>query len=406
MSQPKTASGEFRFEAVQLREIPAAQFWPRVLGLIVGVIVASVGVAYFYNNRIVGEAVALGQATRPSESSLDSVRINSFRTTDAVQYYTATAWPRGVHEGIWLGNSQIFAINQPKPGDEVAPWHLSKLLGWRVFGLNIPNANFQEYVVLQEFAMLRRKPDWVVMVLVFDDLREDGLRAELGDLVSDDLYAALRTSAVGQALAGDLQRHAKGKTGDLQGTTREKGKTWILGISLQEICEDWLEERLSHLWPVWAERPNIRTSIFVKLHQLRNWAFNINTRTVRPMLPASYTKNMAALEDAVTRNAARGTQTLMYIAPLRRDQAPPYQMDRYEAWKKDVQAMAAKHRAIYADLDTAVPDQLWGTVNGQDIDFMHYQGPAHLLVAERLAAIIKQHLEQSAAQPSSSGGAR
>lgn len=404
MANPRTPDGRHRFDPRVFREIPPGQWWLRVACMLAGVVLAGVGIGYFHAHRVLGDQVALGEQTRRTDSVVNGVPMNSYTSPDAVARYRGDAWPKGEHEAIWLGNSQIFAINQPTPDAQVAPWHLSKLLGWNVYGLNLPNANFQEFLVLQEFAFLRRSPDWVIMVLVFDDLREDNVRAEANVLYDDRLDAVLRTSPVGSVLATAMSKNAKAPTGDLQGTTRSKN-TWILGISLQDICERNLQEGLGHLWHVWRERGETRAGIQVRLHALRNWVFGITNATVRRMMKAQYDKNMAALEDAVRRNAERGVHTLLYVAPLRRDVPPPYQMDLYEHWKGEVRSLAERHGAIFADLDTAVPDNLWGTVNGQDIDFMHYRGPGHEIVAQRLAEIIRAHPDRPDPRPSTSAPA-
>ena len=49
---------------------------------------------------------------------------------------------------LWLGNSQLHAINQPQPNDEVSPLILHKKLkkfGTYTLTFSQPNANLQEH---------------------------------------------------------------------------------------------------------------------------------------------------------------------------------------------------------------------------------------------------------------------
>lgn len=380
MANPRTPSGEQRFDPRVYCEVPQAELRLRVVAWVLAVLVASAGIWWFHAHRVVGADVALGEQTAKWPSTLDGARINAFAPADAVKYYTDTAWPRGAHEGLWLGNSQIYAINQPRDGDNVGPWHLSRLLGWRVFGLHVPNASFQDFLIMQEFAFSRRRPDWVVMVAVFDDLRETGVRTELGDLASDAVLDALSTSEVGKSLAADLRK-----------TRKVEKHEWFLALSMQEIVEKQLNTWLSAIWPVWAERDNTRAALYVRLHRLRNWVFSIKSSSVRPVRLANYERNMAALADALERNKARGVRTLVYIAPLRTDHPVPYDRDQYARWKAEMRSLCDRTGTLFADLEGAVPNDQWGTVNGEDIDFMHYRGAGHVLVAQRLAEIIQAH---------------
>lgn len=403
MSTPTTQTGQFRFDSRNYRAVPDSSLASRWVALVLAGLIAAGLIAWAHVNRIVGQDVALGDRTVKTDAMLGGVRINSYTGPDAAKFYRPDAWPRAAHEGIWLGNSQIYAINQPVEGDEVGPAVLSRRLGWTVFGLNLPNANFQEYLVLQEWAMLKRRPDWVIVLAVYDKLREDGLRSELASIAGPDIASALRTTPEGTRLAGLLEGLAH-SPGDFQGPTRSDSHTWILAISLQKIVEDWFEARLSEAWTVWRDRADTRAALYLRLNNFRNWIFGINTRTIRPMREAPYAQNMTALADLLARNKARGTKTIVYIAPLRRDHPIPYEADKYEAWKVELEALCTRQGAIFANFETLVPDNQWGTINGQDVDFMHYQGPGHRAVAGALADIIARHAGPADTQ--STGGGR
>jgi hypothetical protein len=125
-------------------------------------------------------------------------------------------------------------------------------------------------------------------------------------------------------------------------------------------------------------------------YQFRNWLLGITPQTKRAMLPAPYQRNMAAFEELLTVARDEGIRVLVYIAPLRRDVEPPYHMDQYAAWKKTVETVCAKHFAGFIDLDGIVPGELWGTQAGDNIDFMHFQGKAHEILAKHVADEVRR----------------
>src|SRR5215467_4315570 len=60
---------------------------------------------------------------------------------------------------LWLGFSQLHAINQYKDGDHLAPYLLIKNLNCNdcllPLGISLPNANFQEYYLLANYIAKR-----------------------------------------------------------------------------------------------------------------------------------------------------------------------------------------------------------------------------------------------------------
>ena len=91
----------------------------------------------------------------------------------------------------WLGNSQLHTINQYKNGDHVAPyWFRTHLQAPDVvvpFGLSLPNASLQEHLVLSRYIQRHLDLSAMILELVYDDLREDDLRAEFPAILTDEL---------------------------------------------------------------------------------------------------------------------------------------------------------------------------------------------------------------------------
>jgi hypothetical protein len=80
----------------------------------------------------------------------------------------------------------------------------------------------------------------------------------------------------------------------------------------------------------------------------------------------------------------RGLPVLLYIAPIRQDKPIPYDRTEYSRWKDEVHEITRRSGAHLVNLEQLVPGELWGTYSGDDIDFMHFRGPGHRLVAEAL----------------------
>ena len=85
---------------------------------------------------------------------------------------------------------------------------------------------------------------------------------------------------------------------------------------------------------------------------------------------------------------------LVYIPPLRNDTSPPYEIDAYNHFKKEVEKDALANNAVFVNLENLVAANYWGhkgstTGSGTEIDFMHFQEPGHKLLADTVFKLIK-----------------
>ena len=89
---------------------------------------------------------------------------------------------RGMPVVLWLGNSQLHAINHYRQGEETAAPDLHRRFrDWGIYflALSQPNANLQEHHLLLAHLLDQLRVDTLVLPVVFDDMREDGIRASL-----------------------------------------------------------------------------------------------------------------------------------------------------------------------------------------------------------------------------------
>lgn len=167
-------------------------------------------------------------------------------------------------------------------------------------------------------------------------------------------------------------------------------KTGALHGFAQEYFEDRLVKVLGAALPLWADRANLRNRVMVDLYELRNWVFGIKPSTTRPMIKPRYARNMAAFEALAQHLRASGTPLLVYIAPIRQDVKLPYEIAAYQRWIAVIEQLSGVHGFRFLNLEHLVPDNLWGSIRNDDVDFMHFQGPGHKILADRLLLEIEQ----------------
>lgn len=103
--------------------------------------------------------MALGDQTVPVYGRLDGRKIFCGAIEESSECLAnANAKANGARKRIlWLGNSQLHAINQYHPGEETAPVLLSRRLAAddaQVMAFSMPNASFSELLLIT-FVYLR-----------------------------------------------------------------------------------------------------------------------------------------------------------------------------------------------------------------------------------------------------------
>jgi len=343
---------------------------------------ALVAIVYFEPPERAADEIALGNDNFVVDGAYAGVQIQAHRLSEMTDVYRPTPSAAGSPEALWLGNSQLHAINQRREGDTTAPAYASQALGWPTYTLSLPNASLQEHRVLLEWALDCRKPNWLILGLVCDDLREDGLRGEFEALNSPRLQTCLARFPEGERLAKELESMGNLES-DTQGTTRSNA-------SLQDRCEERLDDFLTSHWDRWRRRSDTTVAVSLSLYKLRNRTFGITPSTKRRLIPLRTKRNMAAYAEMLKVARTAGLRVLVYITPLRWDIDPPYELSEYREWKQEAADAAHAGGAAFLDLDELVPSDYWGTLLGERIDFMHFQDAGHRLLGKRIAAEIER----------------
>jgi len=354
----------------------------RGVSLFLGAVIACAGLIHLSAQRRDAQAIGTDDQSRPKIAHFGQTRLNVWQPDEYSRVYLAEQHDPAENEALWLGNSQLHTINQPEDDDAVAPRHASDVLGYRVYGLSLNNANIQEQLVVLHWALTRRKINWLILAACYDDLREDSLRSGLVDLVTPQVARSLADSTVGRRLADQIVA-ARQVASDIQGTLRA-------GCSWQDVSERKLESTLQDHWDMWARRSDMLGEVKYRLYELRNAAFGIEASSKRRMIPLRNQKNMAALVQMLRVAREHGIKVLVYNVPLRWDVEPPYDLGAYRNWKAELaDVLEADDAAIFLDLDELVPVDLWGLHHGRNVDFMHFKAQGHMMLGQRIAETIQ-----------------
>ncbi|MDC1239873.1 hypothetical protein N8Z80_02415 [Litorivicinus sp.] len=363
------------------------------LGFIVGVTLLYVFIPN--DNPVQFEELALGDATEPVYTLVDKKKIHCNDMMDSRECIAAyEEFGREQSVTLWLGNSQVHAINQPKSNDETAATELHRkfqLHDKYFVTYSQPNANLQEHYILFANSITNLPVNTLVLPVVFDDMREDGIRTSISSALKDPiLVQQLSQGELGLKLYKNYLSQSR-PGNDLAG----------LNDTVQERVELVLNEKLIEAWSVWASRPSFRGEFLNFLYLSRNWIFGINPSTTRKIIPGRYALNLQAFSEILDLAAYNRINVLAYIVPLRNDVKHPYQPEHYEAFKSEVERITFQKGFYFSNFENIVPSEFWGFKSsttlggGLELDFMHFTADGHRLLAE---SIYERLLELSSEQ--------
>lgn len=361
---------------------------PILVGAAVGLLLLLVGLG---TGETKFDELAMPQGTSSYYAKFNGVPIHCSSVPDA-EDCLAGLRSRGRRSAIlWLGSSQLHAINQYSDGDLTASAILFDRLRSRDVDLvtfSQPNASLREHYILFEYLRARHRFDTLILPVVFDDTREGSIRSSMSSALSSPAVAsAVMETEIGRRIIEVVGAEA---------TDIDSGSEDLKGLSgtPQEIVEEKLNDWLSDNVALWARRREARGSIYVALYRLRNTVFGITASSKRRLTEGTYRLNMAALEAILWRAGEMNISTLVYIVPLRDDVEIPYVEAEYARFRVEVRDLVRAHGATLADLEDLVPANLWGKKmstnvgDAAEIDFMHFQAPGHQLMADRLLRIL------------------
>lgn len=341
----------------------------------------------FGGTRTTFEDLALGPTTRAVYARVDGAPIHCHSLEDADECIAGFRARGAPTLTLWLGNSQLHGVNRLEEGQENAPPLLFRRLrshGEDLIAFSQPNANLQEHLVLFSYLRSRLPVKRLILPVVFDDLRETGIRGNLLAALDDPATReALAAHEVGRRILEDQSNMAAGDLAALDQTVQEYSETAL---------NDWLDEHSE----LWRTRPEARGQLFTRLYELRNRVFGIDAQSVRQLIPGRYAINMAAAKAILSDARAAGISVLLYVVPLRDDVKTPYDPEQYARFQREIADLATAEGAVFANLSSLVPAEDWGMkntvrLNGKaEIDFMHFRAAGHALLARAIGDLMER----------------
>jgi hypothetical protein len=350
-----------------------------LLSLLLGAVLAITFLNFALRKIVDLNNAALGGQTTAVLAEVDGQRMACFDASDTDVCENAYKRAGDGPAVLWFGNSQNFAINRYKPGDELAVVRVHKWLknrGTWLVSYAQPNANFDEQAVLFESLIHRYNTRLVILPLFMDKLREQGIRDTVAAFMNDPKTAEqVRRSPEWPDVAPLL----------IKETEPEPERN----LTIQAKVEDQVNSLLDQYWPLWRGRSMLRGNVGFVLHQLRNKFFGIHSYTKRPVDPQVYAEKLDVLSKMLQSARDQHVRMLLYIPPYRHDISGPYEDVQYARFKADVRALAVKYDANFVDLDNTVPGPLWATVvdtvlGFEEPDFMHFTAEGHSLLAKAI----------------------
>ena len=344
----------------------------KIAELLFGFFLAVLLVIFYNSRKIDAENLALGNQNISAIESWQGRAFTGYSPPTIKKLITGISEHSTDKEKntywLWLGNSQLHTINQRQPEDHLAPYWLRKALpcsGCPVpLGVSVPNANLQEFLLLDRYVQQHVKIKGLIVELPFIGLREEGIRSELAAFVDSALEKDLSNTSSGRSVVETIRNSSEkdAPSGDKKATVAEE--------DFQKRMERQLESAMGSLFPVWEARGLLKAYFLIDVYYAKNWLLGIKPTTVRKMIDSRYERNMNALRDMLKMTQKEHQAVLVYIAPIRQDLAMPYETDRYQQWKTEVEKLSAQYGAKYLNLEKAVPAAYWGTYHDDDVDFI------------------------------------
>lgn len=361
------------------RKINLTEIFIFLFGIILGIFFL-----YLISNsskaKVNFDDLALGDNTKSIFGKVDNLHVHCKDERDinlCINSYLNSGSNSNVT--LWVGNSQLHAINQYTKDQNTAPIILHKLAdkyNQYLISLSQPNANLQEHFLIIAHLIKKLPIKNLILPVVFDDMREDGIRSTLNNLLEDKTTKNL------------ILKYEFGK--NLLAENKNYKIDYKKDKSLSIKSERYLNTKLNSIWSLWAERPNFRGNIFNFLYRLRNFIFQINPSSTRKILPGQYKKNFEALNSIIDIAKDNEIQLIIYNVPIRNDIKIPYDIESYNQFKKSLETLSKKNSLQFLNLERIVPNNYWGNKDSttvskkKEVDFMHFKQEGHKILAEKL----------------------
>jgi hypothetical protein len=247
---------------------------------------------------------------------------------------------------IYIGNSQLHTINNFKNNQKLISEMLFKNYindGVDIITISLPNINLEETLWILEKQLKDVNFSFLILPLVYDDFREIGIRAEL----------------------------------DIREIEIKKKEKIHLLFNLG-IIKNNLENQKSYL--------------LFNLYNLRNFIFGINSSTTRNVIKSSYLKNFESYEKIHYLMKKKNIKLVSYFAPVRQNPATIYSQSEYVKFKNEIIDLNIKFYTMIFDLDNIVESKNFGSIDKNNLDFMHFDYEGHIVLFNQIKNILDNEI--------------
>ena len=284
-----------------------------------------------------------------------------------------------------MGASHQYAINDFHAGDETMVYHAMKLAMERssqtsYVSVGLPNGNFNEFLAIYlSFREAKVLPDWLLVGVVYDDLREPGVRPSVLESLPDlnsELLEKLGSGGLNLAHELEVRKESPIERNATAGTPQAR-------------LEDYLISRLEQYWGAFPFRHNVAAYL---VWQWKRQVFSVGEffrrmgnppKRVPPVPPDMMAWNSVALESLVSVARSDGVNLILYQVPHPQSARPFYHVrERYDAFLGRISERSREENFHFLDLETLVPLEYW--MVGTAMDPWHFSEPGHRLVAEQI----------------------
>lgn len=300
---------------------------------------------------------------------------------------------------LWLGWSQLYAINNFHAGERTAPSLLAERLeaaGIDLVAIAMPNINPREQLLVYEYVRQRVKPNGLIVPAWLQGMRQEGIRPTWQAALADPgVRAALASLPSGGPLLASVPVQTKSAQEIGQQDSAQHAPT------TQERVEAWLVAGLADRFPLWRMRGQAQGEIKLALLEgkeqvlrLRNLVLGTRARNwIVAIPPVRYAINLEAFTDLVRVARQDALPVLVYVPPRPSGERFPFVPSVYIAFKSDSERMARTFGASFANIEHTVADDLWGEADngaGEIVtDYSHFTAAGHRQMADALAAALQ-----------------
>jgi len=300
---------------------------------------------------------------------------------------------------LWLGWSQLYAINDYHAGERTAPSLVAEQLdaaGVDLIAIAMPNVNPREELLVYEYLSQRVKLSGVIVPAWLQGMKQEGIRPTWQAALADPaVRARLASLPSGTSMLASVAPPSK--------SAQEVGRQDLPkdAQTTQERVERGLVAGLTDLFPLWRLRSEAQGEIKLTLLRgkeqvlrLRNVVFGTRAKNwINVIPPVRYAINLEAFTDLVRSARNDGLPVLVYVPPRPRGEPFPFDPAVYRAFKSDSERVAQAAGASFANVEDAVADGVWGQGDngaGEIVtDHNHFTAVGHREMADAVTSALR-----------------